>query len=72
MGLGGRDHEELSATAFEVTRAGGRAIAVEGDVTRAADVEKLVAATEAAYGPVDILVRVACMGGARRSSHPAR
>lgn len=43
-----------------ITQAGGRAIAVPGDVTVAADVSRLVAATRAPFGgSIDILVNVA-------------
>jgi 3-oxoacyl-[acyl-carrier protein] reductase len=40
----------------EITAAGGKAIAVQGDVSRQADIEKLFRETIAAYGKVDILV----------------
>jgi 3-oxoacyl-[acyl-carrier protein] reductase len=40
----------------EITGAGGKAIAVQGDVSRKADIEKLFAETKRALGPVDILV----------------
>ena len=40
----------------EIARAGGKAILVAADVTVLADVEALVHETEAAHGPVDILV----------------
>jgi len=40
----------------EVTRAGGRAIAVQADVSRAADVARLFAEAKRAFGRVDILV----------------
>ncbi len=40
----------------EITAAGGKAIAVQGDLTREADADALVAATVAAFGKVDILV----------------
>ncbi len=39
-----------------ITNSGGRAIAVQADVTRSADVRRLVKETAAAFGPVDILV----------------
>lgn len=44
------------ATAAEIAAAGGKAIAVEGDVTRAADVQRLVARAVEAFGTVSILV----------------
>lgn len=40
----------------EITAQGGKAIAVQGDVSKKADIEKLFAATKEAYGRVDILV----------------
>jgi 3-oxoacyl-[acyl-carrier protein] reductase len=44
------------ATVAEIAAAGGRAIAVEGDVTRPADVARLVARAVEAFGTVSILV----------------
>src|SRR5690349_15930873 len=40
----------------EITSAGGKAVAVQGDVAKKADIEKLFAETRKAYGHVDILV----------------
>ncbi len=40
----------------EITESGGKALAVQGDVSQAADVERLFAETIKAYGKVDILV----------------
>jgi 3-oxoacyl-[acyl-carrier protein] reductase len=40
----------------DVTAKGGKAIAVQGDVAKVADVERLFAETKKAYGQVDILV----------------
>jgi 3-oxoacyl-[acyl-carrier protein] reductase len=46
-----------ASTVAEIVNAGGRAIAVQADVTRAADVERLVSETRAAFGDtIDILV----------------
>jgi 3-oxoacyl-[acyl-carrier protein] reductase len=39
-----------------ITKAGGRAIAVQGDVSKAVDAKKIVAAAIAAFGRLDILV----------------
>ena len=47
------------ATAEAITAAGGRAIAVPADVTRAADFERLLDRTEAAFGPLDVLLNIA-------------
>ena len=40
----------------EITKRGGKAVAVQGSVTRKDDVEKLFSAAEKAFGKVDILV----------------
>ena len=40
----------------EITGKGGKAIAVQGDVAKAADVERLFAETKKAFGQLDILV----------------
>jgi 3-oxoacyl-[acyl-carrier protein] reductase len=40
----------------EITAAGGKAVAVQGDVAKKADVEKLFAETKKAFGRLDILV----------------
>lgn len=40
----------------EITQAGGKAIAVQGDVAKPEDITRLVAATVAAFGKIDILV----------------
>ncbi|UED72406.1 SDR family NAD(P)-dependent oxidoreductase [Brevibacillus sp. DP1.3A] len=50
-------HNQLcEETAFEINRAGGRAIASVVDVTKAEDTEKLIEKTVQAYGRVDILI----------------
>jgi len=54
-----RNKEQGLETVKEITDAGGTAILVEGDMTEAADVEKLVTATQKAFGDgIDILVNV--------------
>lgn len=40
----------------EITGKGGKAIAVQGDVSKAADVKRLFAETKKAFGPPDVLV----------------
>lgn len=40
----------------DIVAAGGKAVAVQGDVSKAADVDRLFAETHAAFGDVDILV----------------
>ena len=52
-----RTQTELDATAAELAKTtGGEVFAVAGDLTRAADVEKIVAATVGRFGRVDVLV----------------
>jgi 3-oxoacyl-[acyl-carrier protein] reductase len=54
------DEAAAKATVAEIEAAGGTAILVQADVTRPADVAKLVAETVAAFGErVDVLVNVA-------------
>jgi 3-oxoacyl-[acyl-carrier protein] reductase len=52
----GRDAAACAATRDEIERAGGRAIAVTGDVTRMDDLEAMRATIERELGPVDVLV----------------
>jgi 3-oxoacyl-[acyl-carrier protein] reductase len=40
----------------EITKKGGKAVAVQGDVAKQADIEKLLADTKKTYGKLDILV----------------
>ena len=40
----------------DITAGGGRALAVQGDVAKSADVRRLFDETERAFGPLDILV----------------
>ena len=40
----------------EITASGGKAIAVQGDVSKAADVQRLFAETKEAFGALDVLV----------------
>jgi NAD(P)-dependent dehydrogenase (short-subunit alcohol dehydrogenase family) len=53
------DLKAAQATADAITAAGGRAIAVHTDVTRASAIEALLDRTEAAFGPLDVLVNIA-------------
>jgi len=48
-------------TVNEITSAGGKAISVRCDVSRLADIERLVAATRDAFGPADVLVNNAAL-----------
>lgn len=60
VALMGRRPEPLAAAAAEVGGAGGSAaLAVPGDVSRAADVERCMAAAESAFGGIDLLVNAA-------------
>jgi len=54
--VNGRKPEPISATASEIIEAGGRAVAVAGDVTLACDVQKLTDSALDAFGKIDILV----------------
>src|SRR6266576_3893611 len=40
----------------DIVKSGGKAIAVQGDVAKAADVQRLFAETQKAYGRLDVLV----------------
>jgi 3-oxoacyl-[acyl-carrier protein] reductase len=53
--------EAARATADAITKAGGRAIAVQTDVTKAAAFEDLFDRTEAEFGPLDVLLNIAGM-----------
>ncbi len=50
------DRAGADKTVQAITGAGGKAIAVQGSVDKAADVERLFAETEKAFGPADVLV----------------
>jgi 3-oxoacyl-[acyl-carrier protein] reductase len=52
----GRDPAALSQVRGEIERAGGRAIEVQADVTRFAEIEAMRRKIEVELGPVDILV----------------
>jgi 3-oxoacyl-[acyl-carrier protein] reductase len=49
-------HQGADAVVAEITKAGGKAIALGASVSRETDVSALFAATQKAYGKVDILV----------------
>jgi 3-oxoacyl-[acyl-carrier protein] reductase len=52
--------DDARATVAAITAAGGKAVAIQADVTRAAEVARLVAETRAAFGPaIHVLVNVA-------------
>jgi 3-oxoacyl-[acyl-carrier protein] reductase len=52
----GRDRRALTDVQEEIERAGGRAMCVEADVTKYADIERARREIERALGPIDILV----------------
>jgi NAD(P)-dependent dehydrogenase (short-subunit alcohol dehydrogenase family) len=58
-----RSQAELDATVADIGRIGGRAIAIVGDVTNPADVDRVVATTEKELGPVNVLVNNAGVPG---------
>jgi NAD(P)-dependent dehydrogenase (short-subunit alcohol dehydrogenase family) len=54
--VNGRDVKSCQDTVKQITSAGGKAIAVAADISKAADVDAMVAATIKQFGSVDILV----------------
>ena len=54
--LGARRVDRIEALAKELSDAGGRALALRTDVTRAADVQRLVDAAVEKFGRIDVLV----------------
>jgi NAD(P)-dependent dehydrogenase (short-subunit alcohol dehydrogenase family) len=58
-----RSRPELESAVEDIGRIGGRAIAIEGDVTLPGDVDRVVATTERELGPVSILVSNAGVPG---------
>ena len=61
----GRSPDTLVATVAEIQAKGARGLGVQADVTRPADVERLVAEVVAAFGGLDVLVNT---GGGPRGS----
>ena len=59
------DQDRASAAADELTEAGARAIALNGDVRSVSDIDGFVARTSAEFGRLDTLVTV--VGGRSRS-----
>jgi NAD(P)-dependent dehydrogenase (short-subunit alcohol dehydrogenase family) len=51
-----RDEESAQKTAASIVAGGGRAVVIQADVTREADVERLFARVDVALGRVDVLV----------------
>lgn len=56
VGVVGHHIESCQAAAAAITDAGGAAVAIKADISKAADTEQMVSATVAKYGRVDILV----------------
>jgi NAD(P)-dependent dehydrogenase (short-subunit alcohol dehydrogenase family) len=56
VGVMGRTAATVERTVRQVTEAGGRALAIVGDVSREADADRAVAETVAAFGRLDIVV----------------
>ncbi|MEE2706581.1 MAG: SDR family NAD(P)-dependent oxidoreductase, partial [Planctomycetota bacterium] len=53
------NRERAEQTVADIQRLGGTAFAVQGDVSRPDDVERLVSRAREEYGPIDILVHSA-------------
>lgn len=53
------DPAAAQATADAIVKAGGRAVAVQADVTQAAAFERLFDRAESEFGPLDVLVNIA-------------
>jgi 3-oxoacyl-[acyl-carrier protein] reductase len=56
VAVAARGRERLEQTAAEIRAAGGKVAALQADVSKAADCERLVAETVKAFGRLDILV----------------
>ena len=63
-----RSQGDAEKVAAEVQSAGGKAITVQADVSKQADVDRLFAEAKKAFGKVDILVNNAACMSLRRSS----
>ena len=59
IAVGDIDLEAARATADAIREAGGRAVAVQADVTKASAFEELFDRTEAEFGPLDVLLNIA-------------
>ena len=55
------DKQGADATVAAIEQAGGKAVAVQGNISQAADVDRLFAETKNAYGQVDILINNAAV-----------
>ena len=54
--VSGRRMEPLSQTVIEIEKAGGKAIAISADVSKADEVQQLVNQTLSSFGKIDILI----------------
>jgi NAD(P)-dependent dehydrogenase (short-subunit alcohol dehydrogenase family) len=63
VGLAARTKAQIEKTHAEIDAAGGRGVAIEGDATKRADVERIVRAIEEKLGGVTILVNNAGIAG---------
>src|SRR4051794_25382243 len=61
VAITGRTQSEIDVAAQEIEQAGGRAIAIPGDVTDRQAVARAVDIAEAELGPIDLLVNNAGM-----------
>ena len=50
------DKEGAEQTVLEITRGGGQAVAIQADVSKAADVKRMSEETKKAFGSIDVLV----------------
>jgi 3-oxoacyl-[acyl-carrier protein] reductase len=66
-----RDSDRAEAVIEEIVHAGGTAVSVRADVTDEIDVERLFNETDAAFGPVDVLVHAAPRGAGVLYRHAA-
>lgn len=58
-----RSLDKLAETVAEIERLGGRATAIQADITREEEVERLMAETVARHGRLDVLVNNSGIGG---------
>jgi NAD(P)-dependent dehydrogenase (short-subunit alcohol dehydrogenase family) len=58
-----RNREAIGAVEAEIRARGGNALAVPADVTRASDIDAMVATARARLGPIDVLVNNAGIAG---------
>ncbi|MEP7362312.1 MAG: SDR family oxidoreductase [Acidobacteriota bacterium] len=62
--IAGRTQEHADERAHVITAAGGQAIGIQCDVTRKADLQKVLEATIARFGKVDVLINAAGVNSA--------